>query len=107
MRRPEFNWMNASRRVVSITTGNSMFDVRCLMFDVLRGAPRRSLITVLATLFLIGTAFADSPSVTAVLNSSETVVGETVQLQIRLKGARGADAPERIAVDGLEIRRTG
>jgi hypothetical protein len=77
------------------------------MFDVLRGAPRRSLITVLATLFLIGTAFADSPSVTAVLNSSETVVGETVQLQIRLKGARGADAPERIAVDGLEIRRTG
>ncbi len=62
-----------------------------------------ALIAVLGT----NTAFADSPSVTAVLNSSETVVGETVQLQIRLKGARGADAPERIAVDGLEIRRTG
>src|SRR5216110_1505392 len=62
-----------------------------------------ALIAVLGT----NTAFADSPSVTAVLNSSETVVGETVQLQIRLKGARGADAPERIAVDGLEIHRTG
>ena len=52
-------------------------------------------------------AFADAPSVTAVLNSSETVLGETVQLQIRLKGARGADAPETIPVDGLEIHRTG
>ena len=52
-------------------------------------------------------AFGDSPSVTAVLNSSETVMGETVQLQIRLKGARGADAPETIPVDGLEIHRTG
>src|SRR6266699_79334 len=50
---------------------------------------------------------ADSPSITAVLNSSEAVVGETVQLQIRLTGARGADAPENIAVDGLEIHRTG
>ena len=52
-------------------------------------------------------AFADSPSVTAVLNSSEAMVGETVQLQIRLTGARGADAPETIIVDGLEIHRTG
>jgi hypothetical protein len=52
-------------------------------------------------------AFADSPSVTAVLNSSEAMVGETVQLQIRLTGARGANAPEDIAVDGLEIHRTG
>ena len=51
--------------------------------------------------------FADSPSVTAVLNSSEAMVGETVQLQIRLTGARGADAPESIAVSGLEIHRTG
>jgi hypothetical protein len=52
-------------------------------------------------------ALADSPSVTAVLNSSEAMVGETVQLQIRLTGARGADAPETIMVDGLEIHRTG
>src|SRR5438046_4876709 len=52
-------------------------------------------------------AYADSPSVTAVLNSSEAAVGETVHLEIRVAGARGADAPENIMVDGLEIRRTG
>ena len=57
--------------------------------------------------FSAPSVLADSPSVTAVLNSSEAVVGETVQLQIRLTGARGADAPENIAVDGLEIHRTG
>jgi BatD DUF11 like domain len=52
-------------------------------------------------------AHADSPSVTAVLNSSEASLGETVRLEIRITGARGADAPEQIIVDGLEIRRTG
>src|SRR6266511_1651682 len=52
-------------------------------------------------------AHADSPSVTAVLNSSEAALGETVRLEIRITGARGADAPEEIMVDGLEIRRTG
>jgi len=52
-------------------------------------------------------ARADSPSVTAVLNKSQAVVGEDVQLEIRLTGARGADAPEQIPVDGLEIHRTG
>src|SRR5712692_4506848 len=52
-------------------------------------------------------ASADSPSVTAVLSNSEAAVGATVQLQIRVTGARGADAPEKIAVDGLEIYRTG
>jgi hypothetical protein len=52
-------------------------------------------------------ARADSPSVTAVLNKSQAVVGEEVQLEIRLTGARGADAPEQIPVDGLEIHRTG
>jgi len=52
-------------------------------------------------------AHADSPSVTAVLNSSEAALGETVHLEIRVTGARGADAPEQIIVDGLEIRRTG
>ena len=52
-------------------------------------------------------AHADSPSVTAVLNSSEAVLGETVQLEIRITGARGAEAPEEILVDGLEIHRTG
>src|SRR6266545_1608849 len=35
------------------------------------------------------------------------VLGDTVHLEIRVTGARGADAPEAIMVDGLEIRRTG
>jgi hypothetical protein len=52
-------------------------------------------------------AYADSPSVTAVLNSSEATLGETVQLEIRVTASRAADAPEEIMVDGLEIRRTG
>jgi hypothetical protein len=52
-------------------------------------------------------AHADSPSVTAVLNSSEAALGETIQLEIRITGARGAEAPDEIMVDGLEIHRTG
>src|SRR3984893_12780794 len=57
--------------------------------------------------FVVVCAFADSPSVTAVLSNSEGAVGETVQLQIRVTGGRSADAPEKIAVDGLQIYRTG
>lgn len=52
-------------------------------------------------------AFADAPSVTAVLSNSETGVGATVQLQIRINGDRRAEAPDQIIVDGLEIYRTG
>ena len=52
-------------------------------------------------------AHADSLSVTAVLTSSETVLGEPVQLQVRVNGARSADVPEEIVADGLEIHRTG
>ena len=52
-------------------------------------------------------ARADSPSVTAVLSKSQVAVGEEVQLEVRLTGARSADAPEQIPVDGLEIHRTG
>src|SRR5881394_1681881 len=52
-------------------------------------------------------ASAASSGVTAVLSNSEAAVGATVQLQIRVTGARSADAPENIAVTGLEIHRTG
>lgn len=66
-------------------------------------------ILVIAFLALAGPhrAVADSPSVTAVLSNSETGVGETVQLQIRVTGGRNAEAPNEIAIDGLEIHRTG
>ena len=56
---------------------------------------------------LANSAFADPPSVTAVLSSSEAVVGETVELQIKVTGPGDARPPEEISVDGLEIRGTG
>jgi hypothetical protein len=45
--------------------------------------------------------------VTAVLSNSEASIGETVQLQIRVTGGRGAEAPEEISANGLTIHRTG
>jgi len=69
---------------------------------------RRAAIVALVAGFLssAGAFAADSPSVTAVLSGSDVAVGETVQLQIRVKGA-GAKPPAEIAVDGLEIHQTG
>src|SRR6266487_862233 len=67
----------------------------------------RRLFAVLGVIAGAQFAHADSPSVTAVLNSSEAALGETVQLEIRITGARGAEAPDEIMVDGLEIHRTG
>lgn len=56
---------------------------------------------------LAQSARADDASVTAVLDSSETNVGQPVQLQIKVTGARSANVPDQIAVDGLDIRFTG
>jgi BatD DUF11 like domain len=67
----------------------------------------RRLFVILGVIAGAQFVYADSPSVTAVLNSSEAALGETVRLEIRVTGARGAEAPEEIMVDGLEIRRTG
>jgi hypothetical protein len=67
----------------------------------------RRLFAVFGVIATAQFAFADSPSVTAVLNSSQVVLGDTVRLEIRVTGARGTDAPDEIMVDGLEIRRTG
>ena len=53
------------------------------------------------------TAFTASPSVTAVLGNSEAVVGQTVQMEIKVTGANNADLPAEISVDGLEIHETG
>src|SRR6266700_3769192 len=68
---------------------------------------RAFLIGITAGILAAGFAFADSPSVTAVLSNSEIVVGETVELQIKVTGPGDAQQPEEIAVDGLEIRATG
>ena len=50
---------------------------------------------------------ADSPTVTAVLTSSETEVDRPVQLQIKVTGDSNATPPNDIAVDGLDIRYSG
>src|SRR5207302_9916455 len=47
------------------------------------------------------------PNGTAVLSSSEIVVGETVELQIKVPGPGDARPQEQISVDGLEIHATG
>src|ERR1044071_73997 len=85
-----------------------MFDVRSLRFNSACSRPGRAILTIALVGFLsLGTASADSPSLTAVLSNSEVAVGETAELQIRVTGAGEANAPDQIAVDGLEIRRTG
>jgi hypothetical protein len=53
-------------------------------------------------------ARADSPKITAVLTSSEVVVGETVQLEVQIENARAsAITPLDIEVPGLQIHYTG
>lgn len=61
----------------------------------------------LALAALLRSAVAEEPSVTAVLNSSEATVGQPVDLQIKVSGARNAAPPSEISVDGLDIRSTG
>src|SRR5437762_7339557 len=68
---------------------------------------RAFLIGITAGILAAGFARADSPSVTAVLSNSEVVVGETVELQIKVSGPGDARPPEEISVDGLEIHATG
>jgi hypothetical protein len=72
----------------------------------LLAATRLALVALCAFLPL-GNLFAASASVTAVLNSSETTVGQPVQLQIKVSGPASARPPGEISVDGLDIRFSG
>src|SRR5437016_9412591 len=67
----------------------------------------RILLVALASIAVAEFAYADSPSVTAVLSNSEATVGETVELQIKVTGPGDARPPEEISIDGLEIHATG
>jgi oxygen tolerance protein BatD len=69
--------------------------------------PIAVLLGVLIALARNAVAFGASPNVTAVLSNSEAVVGEMVQLQIKVSGAGDSKPPENISVDGLEIHATG
>jgi hypothetical protein len=68
--------------------------------------PIRILFVALIGFLSVDRTLADTPSVTAVLSNSEVAVGETVQLEIRVKGANEASIPD-ITIDGLEIHPTG
>jgi hypothetical protein len=69
---------------------------------------RRVLILALIAIVQMQSAFADSPKITAVLTSSDVVVGETVQLQIQIDNAgMSVRPPSEIGVPGLQIRYTG
>src|SRR5438270_10667761 len=69
---------------------------------------RRVLFSVLLASAIAQFARGDSPKITAVLTSSEVVVGETVQLQIQVDNAGTSLKPPReIDVPGLQIHYTG
>ena len=68
---------------------------------------RAFLIGITAGILAADFAFADPPSVTAVLSNSETAVGGMVELQIKVTGPGDATPPEEISIDGLEIHATG
>src|SRR5215831_2877440 len=67
----------------------------------------RILFVAVATIAVAQFARADAPSVTAVLSNSQAIVGETVELQIKVTGPGDASPPEEISIDGLEIHATG
>src|SRR5438046_3425625 len=67
----------------------------------------RILLAVFAVVASAQFARADSPSVTVALSNSETMVGQTVDLQIKVTGPGDAQPPEEISINGLEIHATG
>src|SRR2546430_13457364 len=69
---------------------------------------RRVLFLVLLVNATARFALADSPKITAVLTSSDVVVGETAQLQIQVDNAgTSVITPRNIEVPGLQIHYTG
>lgn len=72
------------------------------------GASLLAVLLLFAAVLLPGrNLFAEAPTVTAVLTSSETEVDRPVQLQIKVTGDANAIPPNEITVDGLDIRYTG
>src|SRR6184192_2755530 len=69
---------------------------------------RQVLFSVLLASGTAQLARGDSPKITAVLTSSDVVVGETVQLQIQIDNAgTSVKPPSEIDVPGLQIHFTG
>src|SRR4051812_47105422 len=72
---------------------------------------QRLYIAFVVTTCLLGgpitSAYSAEPTLTAVLSSSQTGVGQPVELQIKVSGVRSAGPPAEISVDGLEIQSAG
>ncbi|MBA3963335.1 MAG: protein BatD [Chthoniobacterales bacterium] len=68
---------------------------------------RRLFFLGLLTLAATPVVRAETPTVTAVLTRSETIVGRPVQLQIKVSGDSNATRPNDISLDGLEIHFGG
>jgi hypothetical protein len=69
--------------------------------------PARTVWTAVFLLAAAGVVQAAEPSVTAVLSSSQTAVGQPVQLEIQVSGSANPKPPSDIVVDGLDIRSAG
>lgn len=67
----------------------------------------RAAVAALCLFAAAGIAIAAEPSVTAVLSSSQTAVGQPVQLEIQVTGTSNPKPPTDIVVDGLDIRSAG
>ena len=64
------------------------------------------LLCLLALFACSGSVRAEEASVTATLSSDTTTVGETVELQITVKGTQKAAAPQ-VRVDGVDVQYNG
>ena len=87
-----------------------MFGHGCAIFNLRMAAHSSRIVRLVLALLLFSVVpftRADSPSVTAVLSSSETEVDQPVQLQIKITGDNNANPPAEINVDGLDIRYAG
>lgn len=88
---------------MSITIGSALRASYSLIGMSINRLPLIVALSVLA----IAVVRADEPSVTAVLDNSQTSVGRPVHLEIKVTGARNASMPKQIAVEGLDIRYSG
>src|SRR5437762_559493 len=93
--------MNGGRRVVSIRIG------KLSRFRPVMVRSRQLLALGCGVVMSLPVAAWAAPSVTAVLSNSAVVVGEMVQLEIRLTDAGNVVVPSEIKIAGLEIHQTG
>lgn len=73
----------------------------------LQRSPRRRLPMAALLLTLLGLTHGVSQQVDATLSQDFTSVGQPVQLNVAVVGARGAQVPQSLQVDGLDARFAG